>query len=84
MVTIATDQHSVLNMIHDATSGLNLETKAYKEKALRTIPEHADEEKVIDTLVKNALENIDEAQPNWTYVASRIYLYGLYQKESRS
>nr|WP_164670283.1 ribonucleoside-diphosphate reductase subunit alpha [Virgibacillus doumboii] len=32
-----------------------------------------------DSLIKLALENIDEANPDWTFAASRIYLHQLYE-----
>src|SRR5690625_844967 len=37
-------------------------------------------EEITDTLIKNALENIDEGNPDWTYMASRIYLRKLYKE----
>src|SRR5699024_6953758 len=36
--------------------------------------------KATDILIQNVLENIDESQPDWTYVASRLYLQKLYWK----
>src|SRR5699024_6849949 len=44
------------------------------------IDEQASHAKVADILIKNALENIDEANPDWTYVASRIYMNELYNQ----
>src|SRR5699024_11261642 len=38
------------------------------------------QEKATDILIQNVLENIDESQPDWTYVASRLYLQKLYWK----
>lgn len=34
----------------------------------------------MDHVIKWALENIDEANPDWTFVASRLYLQNLYEK----
>src|SRR5690625_4993412 len=48
------------------------------------IPDDASDELIENTLVKNALENIDEANPDWTYVASRIYLRKLYRKAAKN
>lgn len=84
MVTVAKDQHHIMNMILEATKGLNIETHEFKEKSIRTIDEHSSQEKIIDKLVKNALENIDEANPDWTYVASRVYMQGLYDEAARN
>ncbi len=36
--------------------------------------------KVNDTLIQTALENIDEANPDWTYAAARIYVGNLYKE----
>ncbi|MFD2043692.1 ribonucleoside-diphosphate reductase subunit alpha [Ornithinibacillus salinisoli] len=76
------------SMIHEHVCGLvdqvaqefNLDMKAYKEKSLQAISPEMSWERATDILVKNALENIDEATPNWTYVASRIYLQELYRQ----
>ncbi|MFC4560058.1 ribonucleoside-diphosphate reductase subunit alpha [Virgibacillus kekensis] len=37
-----------------------------------------------DDLIKHALENIDEANPDWTFVASRIYLRQLYKRAAEN
>ncbi|MGM8364921.1 ribonucleoside-diphosphate reductase subunit alpha [Virgibacillus sp. W0181] len=71
-------------LIEKAVKGLGLDTDQYIDKAHRTIPENASNEKVVETLVKNALENIDESNPAWTYVASRIYLHGLYEDAAKN
>src|SRR5690625_4336435 len=71
-------------LIEQGTKGLNVDTKSYLSKASRTIPETATYEQVSDTLIKLALENIDESSPDWTFVASRIYLDELYQKAAKN
>ena len=40
--------------------------------------------KMIDILIKYALENIDEANTEWTYFAARIYLHNLYRKAAEN
>jgi len=62
------------------TKGLNVTIEKYKEKAEKTIAEDMTFEQKTDRLIKLALENIDEAEPDWTYVAARIYLRRLYNK----
>src|SRR5699024_9431071 len=84
MTTFIKGNRSINEIIQDATSGLNVQTEEYEEKSLRTIGESATQEQLFDTLVKNALENIDEATPDWTYVASRIYLHGLYVEAAQN
>lgn len=39
---------------------------------------HSDE--IQKTLIKTAIDKIDIDQPNWTFVASRLFLYDLYHK----
>lgn len=40
--------------------------------------------KLIDVLIRRALENIDEANPDWTFVASRLYLQKLYYHAAKN
>ena len=39
-------------------------------------------EEIQQTLIKTAVDKIDIDTPNWTYVASRLFLYDLYHKVS--
>lgn len=41
-------------------------------------------DKAIDTLIKRALEIIDEANSNWSFVASRLYLQKLYHQAAKN
>ncbi|WP_425435197.1 ribonucleoside-diphosphate reductase subunit alpha [Oceanobacillus rekensis] len=66
-------------MMDKATKGLSVDSNLLKEKALKTINPNATVEKATDIMIKIALENIDETNPEWTYVASRIYLQQLYR-----
>ncbi|HLR81265.1 MAG TPA: ribonucleoside-diphosphate reductase subunit alpha [Bacillota bacterium] len=66
--------------LEDAISGFDLQTEHVVEKSLRAITPHMNQEKATDILIQNVLENIDESQPDWTYVASRLYLQKLYWK----
>src|SRR5699024_3315027 len=85
MTTITTEsKNTIEKIISETTKNLNIEVENYKEKSFRIINEHDSEEKMIDILIKNALENIDEANPDWTYVASRIYMKGLYKQAANN
>ena len=39
-------------------------------------------ERIQDTLIKTAVDKIDVASPNWTFVAARLFLYDLYHRVS--
>jgi ribonucleoside-diphosphate reductase alpha chain len=73
-------QAPIRQLISQAVEGLALDTADYEEKALRLITPDMPREKAADILMKNALENIDEANAKWTYAASRIYLQELYHQ----
>lgn len=81
---LSSNEEKIAQKIEESTLGLGLNTKEYQEKALRMIPEEASTEQINEILVKNALENIDEANTAWTYVASRIYLADLYKKAAHN
>lgn len=80
IIDIATTRDRLVEIIDLAQQGLAVETNAYKEKAFKTIQEDTPIDKALDILVQIALENIDESAPDWTYVASRIYLQQLYHQ----
>lgn len=80
MGTMLHTNKTVDEMIQQAKEGLKLHIETFIDKANRTIGEDASFEEITDRLVKNALENIDEANPDWTYFASRIYLEQLYKE----
>lgn len=79
MINVKTEGN-ILPFIDEMTKGLNVTIEKYKEKAEKTIAEDMTFEQKTDRLIKLALENIDEAEPDWTYVAARIYLRRLYNK----
>ncbi len=82
--SITRARHDIQPIIQKATEKLELDISAYEAKCERMIHFEMGHEQVIDTLIKNALENIDEGQPNWTYVASRIYLTNLYEQAANN
>lgn len=49
-----------------------------------TIPDDYSVDKAMEVLIRRALENIDEANPDWTFVASRLYLQKLYYNAARN
>src|SRR5690625_6890676 len=81
---VLSNQEQVIRKIEQATKGLEINVTEYSEKAFRVIPENATDEHINEILIKNALENIDEADTDWTYVASRIYLSELYDQAAHN
>ena len=84
IVDLAESKALTSKMIEQATTGLNVETEDFIQKAFRTIPEDATPGRITEVLIKNALENIDEVNPDWTYVASRFYLEELYRQAAEN
>src|SRR5699024_4394858 len=77
-------KEGIRQQIKEAAKGLQVETTHYEEKSLRAITKEHDEKATADILIKNAIENIDEANPDWTFLASRLYLNELYQKAAEN
>ncbi|RYG72550.1 ribonucleoside-diphosphate reductase subunit alpha [Lentibacillus lipolyticus] len=73
MTTAVMDQWT--RLVEEATQGLNTD----KEQLLERVHK-AGAGTSMDQVMKWALENIDEANPDWTFVASRLYLQTLYQQ----
>lgn len=71
-------------LLVEANKGLELDLEEYKEKCRRQISENMRVEEITNVLINNALENIDEANPNWSFFASRIYLHTLYREAARN
>lgn len=71
-------------LLVEANKGLELDLEEYKEKCRRQISENMSVEEITNVLINNALENIDEANPNWSFFASRIYLHTLYHEAARN
>src|SRR5690625_4930230 len=62
-----------------AQEGLNVDVTPYKEKMLNATANVTGLDVHIE-MIKIALENIDEANPDWTYFASRLYAAQLYEQ----
>src|SRR5699024_3043239 len=58
-------------VIKAATDDLTVDKAMFMERANRIMEQEVED--VTTELIKVALENIDEANPDWTYVASRMY-----------
>src|SRR5690625_4043479 len=80
------DHERLVTLINELTVGLDVDHDDYVNKILRNITGNEQDDYLYDQLIKNALENLDDADPDWTYVASRAYLRQLYEKaaENRS
>src|SRR5699024_5180487 len=74
----------VSEIMEDASADLSLTIESYKEKCLRNIDQAMTDKEIYDLLIKNALENIDEASPNWTYFAGRLYTDQLYREAAKN
>ena len=83
MTTIIKEQ-LMDKLLVEANKGLELDLEEYKEKCRRQISENMSVEEITNVLINNALENIDEANPNWSFFASRIYLHTLYREAARN
>ncbi|MFS0646154.1 ribonucleoside-diphosphate reductase subunit alpha [Siminovitchia sp. 179-K 8D1 HS] len=71
-----------LSRFIERVTGMNC--PAYIDKVVRVI-ESKDEfhkENITALLIQTALENTDEANPEWTYTAAKIYLENLYKQAS--
>ncbi len=71
---------NVEETIREASKGLAVEVEPLIMRASQMIDHDTTGAQIKDMLVKLALENIDEANPDWTYVASRVYLTELYEQ----
>ena len=65
---------------------LDVDDEAYITKIKRTIEQHDtyEAERITDLLIHTALEYVDEANPQWTYVAAKAFLTRLYKQASRN
>lgn len=63
-----------------------IDGEAYVEKTIRSITAHEEysAELITNLLINNAKENVDISEPDWEYVAARIYLKSLYKQASRN
>ncbi|GER69440.1 ribonucleoside-diphosphate reductase [Weizmannia acidilactici] len=76
----STQAAGVLKWMDEISAGLDLQTEKYKEKVANAWYQDARLEEKTDLLIKYALENVDEAGADWSFLAARIYLQLLYMK----
>lgn len=79
MTVVTTVHQTISEQVEAAKQGLNLDVADFSSKVNRLITAEQSEDEKTDILIKTALEQIDEANPDWTYFASRIYAHQLYR-----
>src|SRR5690625_2675024 len=77
-MSVVTSVGKLDDKLNTVTKGLKVDVSSFKEKISRVIIGDETGREVTNIYIKTALENIDEANPDWTYVASRFYLEQLY------
>ena len=75
-----TAKESLERFIEKEKRNLALDYTTYMEKINRVLQEEVSYEDALETSISLALENIDEAEPDWTYLAAQLYLEKLYTK----
>lgn len=84
-MTITVDQKAKWQQwINDASKGLSIELQTYEEKVLPLAEQLDSDKEIIHLFIKAALENIDEATPDWTFFASRLYVQQLYHEAANN
>ena len=60
----------------------HLKSDKYIERTIKTITSHEEykAEEITNKLILNALDNITIEEPDWTFVAARVYLKQLYKQ----
>lgn len=77
--TVASNDQWKGTLLRKATEGLQVDGSLLERKLNTAGDSGESPEKIADALTKLALENMDEAEPDWTFVAARIYLENLYR-----
>lgn len=83
-MTVIDKQQQVQQMMAEANKGLDLDLSALEEKLVRQLEETKTADEQDDLCIQTALEQIDEANPDWTYLASRIYAGKMYRHAAES
>ncbi|WP_156290111.1 ribonucleoside-diphosphate reductase subunit alpha [Oceanobacillus salinisoli] len=84
MTSVAITQTELTEMIEEVSKGLSINIDSYIDKASTYINDDMDIDKKLDYLIKVALDHIDEAGPDWTYAAARMYLQKLYRQAAEN
>ncbi|AMM44828.1 ribonucleotide-diphosphate reductase alpha subunit [Bacillus phage SP-15] len=81
------DEPRLLNFIKQVTEDYpHLDIDSFTEKVLATITsrETYPADQITNLMVLTALDHLDQDAPDWTFVASRIYLQSLYKQASKN
>ncbi|WP_425514303.1 ribonucleoside-diphosphate reductase subunit alpha [Lentibacillus saliphilus] len=70
----------MLHLVDEATEGLKVDQAAYKTMLSEKLAGETSNDRIRDIAVKSALERMDEAESDWTFVAARVHLSGLYEQ----
>ncbi|WP_139193715.1 ribonucleoside-diphosphate reductase subunit alpha [Anaerobacillus alkalidiazotrophicus] len=64
----------------------NLNRISFEEKSLRILEKLDDqnEDKIINTLILETLDQVSSEEPDWTYIAAQLYLKLLYKQVERN
>ncbi|MFA8438272.1 ribonucleoside-diphosphate reductase subunit alpha [Pueribacillus sp. YX66] len=85
MIThLLNSQQKISNLIDDLNEKLQLDVEHFKQKVLQQCAHVTDEVEIEQNLLKVALEQIDEANTSWTFMAARIYLQKLYREAAKN
>src|SRR5699024_12603035 len=79
MTVVTTVHQTISEQVEAAKQGLNLDVADFSSKVNRLITAEKSEDEKTDILIKTALEQIDEANPDWTYFARRTEAHQLYR-----
>ncbi|WP_141434226.1 ribonucleoside-diphosphate reductase subunit alpha [Bacillus sp. 03113] len=84
MVQSTFSENKLLVQISEEFSHLDF-SPLYKRAAhMVEIKQHFDHRELNQQLILEALSYLDENEPDWTYVAARIYLHDLYEEASEN
>ncbi|WLV24337.1 ribonucleoside-diphosphate reductase subunit alpha [Aciduricibacillus chroicocephali] len=81
---VLSGQVELLQLVDQHAKELGIDAAEYKEKGLRALQPGVSKEKALEIFTRLALENIDEANTAWTFLASRLYLQELYIKAAKN
>lgn len=81
---VLSGQVELLQLVDQHAKELGIDAADYKEKGLRSLQPGISKEKALEIFTRLALENIDEANTAWTFLASRLYLQELYIKAAKN
>ena len=84
MTTVLTLDEQIEQLLQEWHKTYQLETSDFKRKAQQQCARATSEEEAEQLMIQLALEQIDEANPNWTYAAAQLYLRKLYREAAEN